>query len=92
MSAGGSEGDGGAVGLLGKDGLELVGLDARPAVLLRDLDAEDAELAKLVVELAGHDACGAPVVVHRDDLGFDEVPDGLPEGFVVVVVDGSEHG
>ena len=52
VHAGAAEADAGAGALLGDDGLELEARLAGAAVLLGHLDAEDAQLAELVVEVA----------------------------------------
>lgn len=75
----------GAGGLLGLDGLELVGIDPRAAVLLVDVDAEQAEVGELVVELTRDDAGLEPLLEVGGHLGLDEVTEGLAEGLVVFV-------
>ncbi len=91
MHAGAAELDARAGGLLVEDGLELVGVHARAAVLLRHADAEDAQLAELVVEVAGRLARREPLVVDGDDLGLDEGADGLPERLVILVENRTAH-
>src|SRR5690606_11604806 len=88
----GAEVDPGAAGLLGEDGVVFERLDAGPAVLLGDLDAEDAELTELAVELGGDLAGLEPVGVVGHHLGLDEPADGLAEGLVVLVVESATHG
>ena len=92
VHAGAAEGDARAGGLLVLDGLELVRVHAGAAELLGDVDAEEAELGELVVELARHLTGGEPLVVDRDDLGLDEGAQGLPERLVVLIENGTAHG
>ena len=75
----------GAGDLLGHDRLILERLLAGAAVLLGHLDAEHAQLAELVVELARRLAGVEPFVEDRDHLGLDERPQCLPERLVIVV-------
>lgn len=91
VHAGATELDAGTSGLLVQHGLELVALQARAAELLGHVDAEDAQLTELVVEVAGRLARREPLVVHRYDLGLDEGADGLPERLVILVEHRTAH-
>lgn len=73
-------------GLVGEVG------DARAAVLLGHVDAEDAEVAELAVQLAGDMALPLPVSVVGGDLLGDEVADGRPECLVVLGEHPATHG
>ena len=78
--------------LLGDDRLELVGVHARAAVLLGHLDAEDAQLAELVVEITG----AWPASNHSSKTGTtsDSMKSRImvPERLVVLVVNRTAHG
>lgn len=91
VHAGAAELDARARGLLVEDGLELVAVQAGAAELLGHVDAEDAQLAELVVEVARRLARGEPLVVDGDDLGLDEGAEGLPERLVVLVEHRTAH-
>ncbi len=91
VHAGAAEGHARAGGLLVLDGLELVRLDAGAAELLGHVDAKEAQLGELVVELAGHDALREPLVVDGHDLGLDEGAEGLPERLVILVEHRTAH-
>ncbi len=56
------------------------------------LDAQDAEIAEPIVELARRMALLLPVVVDGYDFLGDEVPDRLAEGLVVLGEDATLHG
>ncbi len=92
VHARGPEADAGPRGLLGHHRLVLEAALARAAVLLRHLDAVDAERAQRAVEVARRMARRLPVLVHGDDLVGDEVADGLAEGLVVLGEHGAAHG
>jgi hypothetical protein len=83
VDAGAAEGDAGAAQLFGEDGVEPEARLARTAVLLGDLDAEDAEFAEPLVERARDVSLLLPVVVDGDDLLGDELADHPPERLVV---------
>jgi hypothetical protein len=63
---------------------------ALPAVLGLVLEAEEAELAAAVVELAGELACLLPLLDVGSDLVADEPADGLAE-LLVLLGEGREQ-
>src|SRR3954454_22128846 len=69
--------------LLDPDRVVQVGA-ARAAVLLRELEAEEAELGAALVELAGEFARLLPLVDVGGDLLGDEAADGLPQLLVLL--------
>ena len=75
----------GAGDLLVHDRLILERLLPGAAVLLGHLDAEHAQLAELVVELARRLPGVEPFVEDWDHLGLDERPQSLSERLVIVV-------
>src|SRR6476620_7584123 len=77
--------------LLGEHRVEAVVVGLGAAVLLGDLQAEEALRAGGQPELAGQAVVAGVVVEVRNDLAVQELLDGRPEGLVVLVVDLTLH-